>query len=79
MKFAAALLALATAAVALPSSRERFERRLARRAPGAHQSQPKRIAAGPQPQFTNATNAEFSENWSGAVLIAGGVITLDFP
>ncbi|CDO72003.1 hypothetical protein BN946_scf184943.g38 [Trametes cinnabarina] len=75
--YAAALFCqvlLATAAFALPSSRERLAQRVARRAAGAHLSHPKQSVPGPVTEVsstTNATHAEFSSNWSGAVLVAG--------
>ncbi|KAI0656093.1 acid proteinase [Cubamyces menziesii] len=62
---------VATAAFALPSSRERLAQRIARRAAGAHQSLPKQLSSGPTTAVSNATNAEFSSNWSGAVLVSG--------
>jgi len=71
MKFATSVLAqvlLATTALALPSSRDRFERRLARRAAG-HQSNPRlpaisdnRVAA------SNVSHVQYSSNWAGGVI-----------
>jgi hypothetical protein len=76
MKFATALLAqvlLVSTTFAIPSSRERLEQRVARRAAGTHLTQPKQSVPGPEAAVSNGTNAEFSSNWSGAVLIAGSV------
>ncbi|GJE98794.1 peptidase A4 family-domain-containing protein [Phanerochaete sordida] len=49
---------LATAAFALPSSKERHEARVARRAGGLRQS---------LPRVSNETHPEYSSNWAGAV------------
>ncbi|KAI0668111.1 aspergillopepsin [Trametes maxima] len=76
MKFAAALLCqvlVATAAFAIPTSRERLAQRVARRAAGAHLSHPKQPTAGPVAEvgaLSNVSHVEFSSNWAGAVLIA---------
>ena len=65
---------LATAAFAIPSPRERLNERVARRAAGlTRQSNPKIASVSPVAATSNATNAEFSSNWSGAVLVAGSV------
>ncbi|EKM56252.1 uncharacterized protein PHACADRAFT_253281 [Phanerochaete carnosa HHB-10118-sp] len=53
---------LAATALALPSSTERHDTRLARRARGLRSSHPK---------ITNETHTEYSENWAGAVLNSG--------
>ncbi|KAI0738297.1 acid proteinase [Daedaleopsis nitida] len=79
MIFGAALLTqvlLATAAFAIPTSKERLAQRVARRASGAHLTTPKQVVEhvftdAEAAQGTNATHAEFSSNWSGAVLVAG--------
>ena len=55
---------LAGAAFALPSSRERFEARAARRAAGLRASHPK---------ISNETHPEYSSNWAGAVLNSAAV------
>ncbi|EIW52514.1 aspergillopepsin [Trametes versicolor FP-101664 SS1] len=65
---------LATAAFAVPTSRERFAQRLARRSAGAHLSHPRvpsTLAVSELSGTSNVTNAEFSTNWSGAVMSAG--------
>ena len=49
---------LAATAFALPSSRERFEKRVAMREGGIRQSLPRQ---------TNASHVEYSSNWAGAV------------
>ena len=49
---------LAGAALAVPSSRERFEKRVAMRNGGVRQSLPK---------HSNETHPEYSSNWAGAV------------
>lgn len=49
---------LATAALAVPSSKERYEKRVAMRNGGARQSVPRK---------TNSTHVEYSSNWAGAV------------
>ena len=80
--FAAALLCqvlLATAALAIPSSRERFAARLARRDGSGfdHQSQPSQLVGSAPVAPVNgttkgaeATNAQvvYSSNWAGAVI-----------
>ena len=78
--FAATLLCqvlLATAAFAIPTSKERFAQRAARRASGlAHQSQPKQfISSGPAVEgaLGNVSHVEYSSNWAGAVLVASTV------
>ncbi|RDX46350.1 aspergillopepsin [Lentinus brumalis] len=75
--FAATLLCqvlLATAAFAIPTSKERFAQRAARRAAGlAHQSQPKALSEGIHQAdnlITNTSHVEYSSNWAGAVLVA---------
>ena len=71
---------LAVAAVAAPSSKERLAQRVARRAAGLqHQSSPKQVSSsGLTSEFTNSTQAEFSSNWSGAVLVSGAVRVTSF-
>ncbi len=82
MMFGSALLIqvlLATAAFAIPTSKERLAERVARRAARSHLTQPKQLVVHPvsEEQATgNTTHAEFSSNWSGAVLVAGAVSTL---
>lgn len=69
-------LLLVTAAFAIPTSKERLAQRVARRAAGAHLTSPKQTTAHTFTEgelATNATHAEFSSNWSGAVLVAGAV------
>ena len=81
--FAASLLCqilLATAALAIPSSRERFAARLARRDGSGfdHQSQPSQLvdsasvpsANGTLTNGADAANAKvsYSGNWAGAVI-----------
>ena len=74
MKFAATLFAqvlLATAALAVPTSNERFADRLARRASGlTRQSLPKQPSEN---LITNTSHVEYSSNWAGAVLVASKV------
>ncbi|KAI0325226.1 acid proteinase [Cubamyces sp. BRFM 1775] len=65
---------LATAAFAIPTSRERFAERVARRASGSRLSHPKQSVTGPAAEIdpvSNATHVDYSSNWSGAVLVAG--------
>ncbi|EJF61933.1 acid proteinase [Dichomitus squalens] len=74
--FAATLLCqilLATAAFAIPTSKERLAQRVARRSSGlTHQGRPNQVVARPAAEAgSNSTHAEFSSNWSGAVLVAG--------
>ncbi len=63
---------LATAALAVPTARERLADRIARRADGvAHQSQPKQSVDFQQNGIdTNSTHSSvsYSSNWAGAVL-----------
>ncbi|RPD55201.1 aspergillopepsin [Lentinus tigrinus ALCF2SS1-7] len=74
--FAATLLCqvlLATAAFAVPTSKERFAQRAARRAAGfSHQSQPKTLSQGSAQAnlITNNSHVDYSPNWGGAVLVA---------
>ena len=63
--FAPTLLALS--AVALPSSKERFEKRVAMRNGAVRASRPL------QTTISNTTHEEFSTNWAGAVLNAAAV------
>ncbi|KAI0750399.1 aspergillopepsin [Fomes fomentarius] len=64
---------LATAAFAVPTSKERFAQRLSRRASGLqHQSSPKQLI-GPSAEInaiSNSSHVEYSSNWAGAVLVA---------
>jgi len=60
---------LATAVFALPSSKERLAARRARRS-GARNRQSKPVNLITNTEVTNTAHAEFSENWSGAVLVA---------
>ena len=55
---------LATAALTVPSSKERYEARVARRSGGLRSS---------RPMLANVTDAEYSTNWAGAVLNSGRV------
>ena len=75
--FAVALftqLLLATAAFAVPTSKERFAQRASRRASGfAHQSQPKALIETPTAAVSNTSHVEYSSNWAGAVLVASKV------
>lgn len=72
--FSAAFLVqvlLTSAAFAIPSSKERFASRRARRSasvPKTHQSKPANIISSQTP--TNVTHELLSENWAGAILIA---------
>ena len=50
----------AAAALALPSGKERFASRAARREGGLRQSLPRQAAS-------NASHVEYSSNWAGAV------------
>jgi hypothetical protein len=61
---------LASAAFAMPSSKERFASRRARRSTGVtRQSKPVNLITS-QTTTNGTAHAEFSENWSGAVLVA---------
>ncbi|RPD55203.1 acid proteinase [Lentinus tigrinus ALCF2SS1-7] len=65
---------LATAAFAIPTSKERLAERVARRAARSHLTQPKQLVVRPvteEQAAGNTTHPEFSSNWSGAVLVAG--------
>ena len=68
---------IATAAFAIPTSKERLAQRVARRAAGAHLTSPKqtvvRTMTSETGELTNVTHPEFSSNWAGAVLVAGAV------
>lgn len=73
--FSAAFLVqalLASAVLAIPSSKERFAARRARRSTGeTHHSKPiNRISSEVSPA---TSHTEFSENWAGAILIASTV------
>ncbi|KAJ3880071.1 acid proteinase [Lentinula edodes] len=78
MMFSAAFLVqalLASAAFALPSSKDRLASRRARRSGDVartRQSKPVNIITSPQVSAAvgNASHAEFSSNWAGAVLVA---------
>ncbi|KIK66576.1 hypothetical protein GYMLUDRAFT_192496 [Collybiopsis luxurians FD-317 M1] len=71
--FSAAFLVnalLATAVVALPSSKERMAARRARRGV-SRQSKPVNLITNQvTTEVTNTTHEEFSSNWAGAVLVA---------
>ncbi|KAH9940061.1 acid proteinase [Epithele typhae] len=72
--FASAFLVnvlLATAAFAIPTSRERLNQRVARRLGLDHQSGVKVASSSDIAATGNTTHAEFSSNWSGAVLVQG--------
>ncbi|GJE96322.1 peptidase G1 domain-containing protein [Phanerochaete sordida] len=70
---------LAATALAFPSSKTRFDARMARRANGtSHLSATKfdastarRAKYSSHPKVTNETHIEYSSNWAGAVLNAG--------
>ena len=68
---------IATAAFAIPTSKERLAQRVARRAAGAHLTSPKqtvvRTMTSETGELTNVTHPEFSGNWAGAILVAGAV------
>ncbi|KAH9895592.1 aspergillopepsin [Cubamyces lactineus] len=63
---------IAATAIAVPTSSERHAQRLARRAAGAHLSNPNRVISRPAAASdgTNTTQVEYSDNWAGAVLNA---------
>lgn len=67
MKFAFAATLLAGTAIAAPSSRERFARRLERRA-ASRGSQPKIVSDGIAALSTNNSHVDYSSNWAGAVI-----------
>ncbi|KAI0325218.1 putative aspergillopepsin [Cubamyces sp. BRFM 1775] len=75
MLFSALLLQAlaATAALAIPTSRERHAQRVARRAAGERMSHPVQIVPRPSSvvSSTNVTQTEYSTNWAGAILVAG--------
>ncbi|KAE9396581.1 hypothetical protein BT96DRAFT_958154 [Gymnopus androsaceus JB14] len=61
---------LASAAFAIPSSKEQFAARRARRSSGTtHQSKPVNLITN-QVTTSNTSHVEYSENWAGAVLVA---------
>ncbi|KAE9396567.1 hypothetical protein BT96DRAFT_958149 [Gymnopus androsaceus JB14] len=70
--FSAAFLVqalLASAVFAVPTSKERFASRRARRSNGAtRQSKPVNLISSQS--TSNVTHEQFSENWAGAVLVA---------
>lgn len=73
--FAATLLCqvlLAAAAFAVPTSKERFAQRVARRAGGlSRQTLPKQLVATEATTLAanaNVSHVEYSSNWAGAVL-----------
>ena len=74
---------LATAAFAIPTSKDRFAQRTARRAAGiAHQSQPKALSEGVHQVdnlITNTSHVDYSSNWAGAVLVASKVSSALLP
>ncbi|KAJ3713749.1 acid proteinase [Lentinula guzmanii] len=59
---------LATAAFAIPSGKERMASRRSRRSDVTRQSKPVNLITNPQ--TTNVSHVEYSENWAGAVLVA---------
>jgi hypothetical protein len=66
---------LVSAAFAIPSSKERFASRKARRSAGVtalkHQSKPANLITNPTTKTTtNTTHELLSDNWAGAILIA---------
>jgi hypothetical protein len=66
---------LVSAAFAIPSSKERFASRKARRSTGVtplkHQSKPANLITSPTAKTaTNTTHELLSDNWAGAILIA---------
>ena len=67
---------LLASALALPSSKERFDARVARRAAGAHLSHP-RIGAGTD--TTASAAQEYSPYWAGGVLHGAAVRPPHFP
>jgi len=73
--FSAAFLVqalLASAVFAVPTSKERFASRRARRSNGAtRQSKPVNLISSQT--TSNVTHEQFSENWAGAVLVASTV------
>lgn len=88
--FSAAFLVqalLASAAFALPSSKDRLASRRARRSGDVartRQSKPVNIITSPQVSAAvgNASHPEFSSNWAGAVLVAStvsNIMLLVFP
>lgn len=65
---------LATAAFAVPTSKDRFAERKARRAAGlSRQSLPNQRIAEPVAAVSNVTEVSYSSNWAGAVLVASTV------
>ena len=68
--------ALLASALALPSSKERFDARVARRAAGAHLSHP-RTGAGTD--TTASAPQEYSPYWAGGVLHGAAVRPPRFP
>lgn len=78
MKFALATALLAGSAIAAPSSRERFARRLERRAL-SRGSQPKIPSSGLAALTTNETNVDYSSNWAGAVISKTSVSGVHCP
>ncbi|KAF7973074.1 hypothetical protein HWV62_16264 [Athelia sp. TMB] len=60
-------LLLASAAFALPGSKERRDARVSRRTSG-RSSQPRLPASGLTPEVSGSSNVEYSSNWAGAVL-----------
>lgn len=57
---------VATAAFALPSGRERLDKRVAMRNGGLRQGVPRQIVE--KNLATNVSHVEYSSNWAGAVL-----------
>ncbi|KAJ3879601.1 acid proteinase [Lentinula edodes] len=61
---------LASAAFAIPTSKERAASRRARRSGATRQSKPVDRITSPSSEVSNASYVEFSSNWAGAVLVA---------
>ena len=67
-------MALATAALGVPTSRDRHAQRIARRATGPQVAHPVQGASRPAAlSGGNITESVYTSNWAGAVLVAGPV------
>ena len=73
---------LAASAIAIPTSKERFAARMARRANGTatsphvtsfDASTPRRSKYSSGPKATNTTHIQYSSNWAGVVLSEAAV------
>ncbi|KAI0656071.1 acid proteinase [Cubamyces menziesii] len=65
-------MALATAALGVPTSRDRHAQRIARRATGPQVAHPVQGASRPAAlSGGNITESVYTSNWAGAVLVAG--------